>query len=93
MVATRRQVACTVAGEAVILHLDNGVYYGLNEVGTRIWQLAQEPRTVARIVDIVSEEFEVGRDECARDVEDLLDALVARGLVEVSDEPHPESRP
>lgn len=82
VVATRRHVSQTVAGEVVILHLDDGAYYGLNEVGTRVWQLLQEPRTVAELVEGVVEEFDVSAEECALDVAQLLEALEEKGLVE-----------
>ncbi len=81
-VATRRQVSCTVSGEVVILHLDDGAYYGLNEVGTRIWELLQEPRGFQDLVAAVVDEFDVTPEACADDVRVLLDELGARGLVE-----------
>ena len=40
--AAKEQVSCDLAGEAVILNLKSGQYFGLNEVGTRIWNLIQE---------------------------------------------------
>ena len=79
--ATKRHVACTVAGEVVILHLEDGVYYGLNEVGTRVWQLLEQPRRVEQIVDAIVSEFEVERDRCATDITELLQSLAERGLV------------
>lgn len=85
VVATRRHVACTVAGEVVILHLDDGVYYGLNAVGTRIWQLVQEPRALRALVDAIVDEFDVDRQRCESDVAALVQELNARGLVTISD--------
>ena len=46
------QVSVELAGEAVILNLGSGMYYGLDPVGARIWELLQEPRTVAEIKEI-----------------------------------------
>lgn len=85
LVATKRQVACTVSGEVVILHLDDGVYYGLNPVGTRIWQLLEQPQRLEQIVDVIVAEFEVERDRCAADVRELLEELSARGLVTMAE--------
>lgn len=82
IVATKRQVSCTVAREVVILHLDDGAYYGLDEVGARIWQLVQEPRTVGELVRGIVAEFDVENEECARDVRELLVELAHRGLIE-----------
>jgi Coenzyme PQQ synthesis protein D (PqqD) len=86
-VATRRQVACAVGGEAVILHLDDGIYYSLNAVGARVWALLQEPRTAEELVTHVVDEFDVGSDRCRADVEDLLLALKARSLVVAAEGP------
>ncbi len=86
VMATDRQVACEVGGEAVILHLDDGVYYGLNEVGARIWQLVQTPRTVTELVDAVVAEYDVDRAECLADVEALVGDLAEHQLVFVTDE-------
>jgi hypothetical protein len=83
VVATERHVACTVSGEVVILHLEEGVYYGLNEVGTRVWELVQQPRSVSEIVDAIVAEFEVERQRCSSDVGELVQALAERGLVSV----------
>jgi hypothetical protein len=86
VVATDRQVACEVGGEAVILHLDEGVYYGLNEVGARVWQLVQKPLTLAEIVDAIVAEYEVERGQCLSDIQQLVAGLAEHKLVIVSDE-------
>jgi len=80
-VATSRQVACTVGGEAVILHLDEGLYYSLNPVGTCIWALLQQPRSKEELIARVLEEFDVTPERCRADVEELLEALCTRLLV------------
>ena len=51
VVVAKDQVSCDLAGEAAILNLKNGVYYGLNTVGARVWNLVQEPKTFAELRD------------------------------------------
>ena len=68
-------------GEAVILDLATGTYFGLNEVGTRVWQLVDEGRDLPQIVEIVTTEYEADRETIARDVRKLLDDLRARRLL------------
>ncbi len=68
-------------GDVVILNLKDGVYYGLNEVGGRIWQLIQEPVTVYEIQEILLQEFDVDADQCYQDVVTLLRELASRGLI------------
>ena len=84
--ATTEQVSCDLAGEAAILNLKNGVYYGLDPVGARIWNLLQEPRTVNEIGEALLKEYDVEPERCERDLLALLQKLAAEGLIEVKDE-------
>ena len=68
-------------GEAVILDLASGTYFGLNEVGTRVWRLVDEGRDAAQIVDAVAAEYDADRATIERDVARLLDDLSARRLI------------
>jgi hypothetical protein len=68
-------------GEAVILDLASGTYFGLNEVGTRIWRLVDEGRDASQIVDIMASEYQADRATIVRDVERLLDDLRTRRLI------------
>jgi Coenzyme PQQ synthesis protein D (PqqD) len=86
VVLARDQVSSDLAGEAVVLSLTSGVYYGLDAVGARIWNLMQEPRTVYSIRDAILEEFEVEADRCERDLLAFLQRLAAEGLIEIQRE-------
>lgn len=77
------QVSCDLAGEAAILDLKNGVYYGLDPVGARIWELIQEPMEVSCVVSQLLDEYDVDREECSQDVTTLLCELLQRDLIEV----------
>lgn len=68
-------------GEAVILDLASGTYFGLNEVGTRVWRMIDEGRDAAEIVDIVATEYQADRGTIAQDVARLLNDLSARRLI------------
>lgn len=81
---TDRQVACAVADEMVILHLHEGVYYGLNSVGACVWRQVQGSCRVDQIVDAVMAEFDVTRDRCVADVYELLQDLQKHELLTVS---------
>src|SRR5687768_17705101 len=83
VVATRKQVACALGEEVVILELNSGKYYGLNAVGARIWNLIQEPRIVSDILDTILNEYDVEPDRCGRDLLALLQDLAAHGLMEI----------
>ncbi len=85
VVAAKEQVSCDLAAEVVILDLKSAVYYGLNAVGARIWNLIQEPKTIHEIRDALLEEYEVDLDRCEHDLVVLLQDLAAKGLIEVKD--------
>src|SRR6202790_5908895 len=86
VVAAKDEVSCDLAGEAAILNVKSGVYYGLDPVGARIWPLMQEPRAVAEIQNTITGEYDVEPERCARDLFGLLNKLLEEGLIEVKDE-------
>lgn len=68
-------------GETVLLDLQGESYFGLNEVGTRIWQLIQSGQTVDETLSTLSDEYDVSRLQLESDVSELLDKLTEAGLV------------
>ncbi|RYX82712.1 lasso peptide biosynthesis PqqD family chaperone [bacterium] len=83
--ASNDQVSCDLAGEAAILDLQNGIYYGLDPVGARIWELIQNPCDPKEIVSQLLDEYDVEAEQCQNDVLTLLNELEQRGLIEVCD--------
>ena len=84
VVAARDQVSVELEGEAVILGLADGVYSGLDPVGASVWALLERgPHTVAQLRDAVTDEFEVDAPTAEADLIELLDSMLARGLVEL----------
>ncbi len=86
IVATNNQISADLAGEAVILHLGQGIYYSLDTVGARIWSLIQTPVTIDKIRDVILEEYEVSREQCESDLLALLLEMKDKQLVEVRNE-------
>jgi hypothetical protein len=84
-VLSSRQVWTATDGEAVILNTEHGVYYGLDEVGARVWELLREPRRIAELRDQLLAEYAVESAKCDADLQALLSELVDAGLVEVND--------
>ncbi len=85
VVACEGNISCDLAGEAAVLDFKSGMYYGLDEVGARIWKLIAEPSTVGEICDTLLDEYDVEPDACERDVIALLGELAAKGLIEARD--------
>jgi hypothetical protein len=70
-------------GEAVILDLTSGVYFGLNGVGARVWELLGEARDLRAVRDTLIDEFEVEPGRCEADLIELVGRMVSGGLVRV----------
>jgi hypothetical protein len=85
VVASKDQFSCPLGDDTVILDLKAGLYFSLDNVGTLIWQLVQQPKTVKELRTAILETFEVELAVCERDLRALLQDLVGRNLVEIRD--------
>lgn len=85
IVRAKDQVSTDLGGEVVILAFTSGEYYELQDVGARIWELIQEPKTVQEILGMLLSEYDVDAERCTGDLLALLQHLAAEGLIEVSD--------
>ena len=83
VVAVDTQISSDLAGEAIILELDAGMYYGLDPIGTRIWNLIQEPISLTSLRDTLLAEYEVDRERCERGIMKLLKELEANRLIRI----------
>jgi hypothetical protein len=72
--------------ETVILDLRNGVYYGLENAGARIWQLLKHPTSLGVLRDALVQEYDVEPRRCESDLRDLLRRLLERGLIREADD-------
>lgn len=76
-------VAKLVGEELVLLDYEEEVYYGLDPVGARIWELLTAGRTLGEIIDTLLAEYDVTRDQLAADVERVVGELETSGLVKI----------
>jgi hypothetical protein len=72
-------------GEAVLLDLNTERYYGLDDVGTRIWQLLAEHGDVDTAHNLLLSEYEVDGDTLWQDMADLLGRLAEAGLISLEE--------
>lgn len=93
MIATKDEVSCKLGNEAAILGLKNSVYYGLNPVGARVWELLRHPRSLEEICNTIVSEYDVSAERAERDLLHFLDGMLAEGLIELSAPDHlPQTR-
>ncbi len=70
-----------VSGETVLLDLESEHYFGLDEVGTRIWQLARETDDLKAIYQTLLAEYDVPENRLQRDLDNLLAEIAGLGLI------------
>lgn len=83
--AGRDVVFRELGGEMVLLDLKSGVYYGLNEIGARMWSLLVELRDPGQVVDALERQYAADRPQLVRDLEKLVAALSEKGLLDVEE--------
>lgn len=71
-------------GESVLLNLGNEQYYGLDQVGTRMWSLLTTAPSLAEAKQTLLAEYEVDSVQLDDDLQQLLAELLAQGLVTVA---------
>ena len=74
-------VVQVINGEALILKLHEEEVFSLNETGARVAQLIELRRSLGEVIDTLTDEYETGREQIERDVNDLVQELVSKGLV------------
>ena len=70
-------------GEAVLLNLTSGVYFGLDQMGTRIWQLLGKQELLSDVAQSIMAEYDVSQECCVADLLALTADLQRHGLVTV----------
>ena len=85
IVAADHTTSAEVDGESVILDLDDGIYYGLNSSGSRIWKELQEQKTIKELVDEIARAYNIDRLDCKNDILSLIQELQENNLVCITD--------
>ena len=83
MVRNEGLLTTEVDGELIAMSVEQGACYGLNGVGTRIWALLAEPRSVDSLCEQLLREFEVEESVCRQQVTALLDELRSEEMVTI----------
>lgn len=75
------QLFSLIDDEVVMLNIENGEYYYLNEVGSNIWKLLENPTNLSQIILSLKELYDVSHVECTKDVLTYLVELTERNLI------------
>jgi len=74
-----------VDGEMVLLDMESENYFGLDEVGTVMWQAMQEKETLKDVLEALLEQYEVEAEMLENDLSNFVGKLVESGLVKVEE--------
>ena len=74
-----------VDGEMVLLDMNSENYFGLDEVGTAIWQAMQEKESLKEVLEVLLEQYEVEEDVLKKDLATFVEKLEESGLVKVEE--------
>jgi len=77
-------VVAALDGKTVMMSLNNGEYYGLDEVASAIWNGVEQPVTVSELVSRLAKEYKVSLEQCQADVLEFLENLYNKQLIEIS---------
>jgi len=78
-------VASDIDNEKVMMSIEKGQYFGLEPVGSRIWEMIETPVKVSALIDALLVHYDVDRQTCEQDVLIFLQELHAAGIVQVAD--------
>ena len=77
------QTSAKIGEETVLLDHANGEYFGLNEIGTIIWEsLKNSPKDFNELKEVILSEYEVDENSVSDDLKEVLDDLLKNGLLE-----------
>lgn len=77
-------VTADLDGNVVMMSVENGKYYGMDEIATAIWKNIEQPIRVEQLVHILMDEFDVSEEQCQKDVITFLTKLYNEILIKVN---------
>lgn len=76
-------VSSDMDGETVMMSMENGEYYGLDPIGSRIWDLIEKEMSIEQLIGVLLEEYDVDRNQCEEDTFAFLNELLDKNLLTV----------
>ncbi len=81
--ASPEVLSADLGKELALLDARSGIYYGMDAVGSRIWDLLEQPRALAEVLAVLVQEYKVDQAVLTTDLLDFAQELVGRGLLKV----------
>ena len=77
-------LSSTIDDEVVMMSSEKGMYYNLNPIGSRIWELLETPQTIDSLCAQLIDDYDVDEATCKQETEEFIQSLSERGLIEMS---------
>jgi len=72
-----------IDGETIMMSIDNGKYYGLNTVASRIWEILKEEPLFSEIIDLLTAEYDIEKAQCESETKEFLNNLIENKLIRI----------
>ncbi len=79
-------IESSIDGEVVLLNLDNNEYYSMDQVGSDIWKILDEPHQLEEIISRLQEKYDVDRETCMKDITEFLKQLEEKKIIIVREQ-------
>ena len=80
---TNNFVASDIDGQAIMMSIENSKYFGMDEVGTSIWNLLDQNPSFEELISNLMAEYEIDRETCENDTKAFLERLLQYKLIEI----------
>lgn len=74
----------SLGNEKVMMNIDAGKYYGLNQIGSKIWSIIENPVSTDEVVNILQGQYDVDRGTCEKSVEEFFNILEKENLIKIT---------
>jgi len=74
-------LASDIDGEKVMMSIQQGEYYGLGKTGSFIWDHIEQPISIKKLVELITEKYEVNKEQCLQDILPFLNDLAEKKLI------------
>lgn len=78
-------IAAEADQDIVMVNISNGFYYGVSDVGRRIWEAIERPKRISDLIEDLAERYNVDRSKCEAETLSFLEDLRAERLLQVKD--------
>jgi len=78
-------VHANMGNETVLMSLSNGEYYGINDVGSTIWNLLEKQMCLGELIEKLIELYGINTEQCEADISEFISSLTKHGILELSE--------